>query len=56
MMEDNEIATFRAVAGEEVEEEIENAKRVENCADGDAPFLIAEVLVECIREWYEEEQ
>lgn len=55
-MEDNEIAVLRLVAGEEVEEEIDDAERVENCADGDAPKLGSEVLVERIHERCVEEQ
>lgn len=50
MMEDNELAVFHFAAREEVAEEIEEAERVEDCADGGAPLRSLEVLMECIRE------
>lgn len=56
MVEDNKIAVFRLEAGEEVYKEIQNAKRVEHCADGGAPHLSQEILVKCIREWYVKKQ
>lgn len=54
MMEDDKIAVFCLVAGEEVQEEIANAKHVEKCANIDAPNFITEILVKCIHEGYVE--
>lgn len=59
-MEDNKIAISRLVAGEEVQEDIAEAERVEENADGDAPLRSAEagveVSVECIHERCVQEQ
>lgn len=56
MMEDNEIAVFRFDASEEVHEDVDDAKRVEKRAGGDAPDLVFDVSSECIRERYVKEQ
>lgn len=59
-MEDNKIAISRLVAGEEVQEDIAEAERVEEYADGDAPLrragICGEVSVECINERCVQEQ
>lgn len=59
-MEDNKIAVFRFVAGEEVQEDVDEAERVEEDGRVDAPVggvgAGVEVSVECIREWCVEEQ
>lgn len=56
MMEDNKIAVFCFEAGEEVHEDVDDAKRVEKCADGDAPDFRFDISLECISEWYVKEQ
>lgn len=59
-MEDNKIAISRLVAGEEVQEDVAEAERVEEYASDDAPLCSAvawaEVSVECIHEWCVKEQ
>lgn len=58
MVEDNnEIAIVRCLeADEEERDEIENAKRVEDDADAEAPHFAAEVSMKGKREWNVEEQ
>lgn len=60
MVEDNKIAIFRLEAGEEVQEDVDEAERVEEYAGGDAPRrsdrACFEVSVECIHERCVKEQ
>lgn len=51
MMEDNKIAFFLFEAGEEVHEDVDDAKRVEKCADGDAPDFHFYITLKGISEW-----
>jgi hypothetical protein len=55
--DNNEIAIMGCLeADEEVQDEIENAKRVENDADANAPHFAAELSMKGVREWNVEEQ
>lgn len=54
-MEDNEIAVFCLEASEEVHENIDDAKYVQDFADGDAPLRFDCVSVKCISERYVKE-
>lgn len=56
MMEDNEIAVMSLVAGEEVQDEIDEAERVERLVNGNAPHFRVQISVKCICERYVEEQ
>lgn len=60
MVEDNKIAIFRLVASEEVQEDVDEAERIQEYADGEEHSrscgACVELSVECIHEWCVKEQ